>query len=91
MFITMKKWRTDDIAKKMGISSDTLYRYIRGDKNFPFDRFLDFLKATGDLDYLKFIANEVGCTLIQKIKSERFAKDLAEIGRLLTESASNKQ
>jgi len=67
------------VSKKMKISSDLLYRYIRGDKRFPFDRFLDFLKATEDLEYMKFIATEMGCILIPKIKNKKFIDGLTEI------------
>jgi hypothetical protein len=37
-FIIKKKYRVDETAKKMEISKDSLYRYIRGETIIPPDR-----------------------------------------------------
>ena len=78
VFIIQKKWRVDEMSKKMGISADLLYRYIRGERKFPLDIFPAYLKATGDLDALKYLVSEVGYCLIPKVK-EREAAQLRAI------------
>jgi hypothetical protein len=79
MFIIEKKFRVDDIAKKMKISSDLLYRYIRGDKPFPFFRLIPLLKATKDLRILVAICREMGGIFVPYIKHKNFIDGLTEI------------
>jgi len=67
MFITQKKYRFDEVSKKMGIAEDTLRAYASGELPISVSRFLDFMKATDDLDYLKFMADEMGCRLRPKL------------------------
>jgi hypothetical protein len=78
-FIIEKKCRVDDVSKEMKISSDLLYRYIRGDKPFPFFRLVPLLKATKDLRILVALCREMGCILVPAIKNKKFIDGLTEI------------
>jgi len=91
VFIIQKKYRVEDVSKKMNTSSDLLYRYIRGDKRFPLARFLDYLKATHDLDALKYLARETGMLLIPQVKSEKVSNLMIEISRILGETGNGSE
>lgn len=72
----------------MGISKDLLYRYIRGNKQFPADRLPDLVNATDDLEYLDFLLSECNLTSIPKIKDKTTAKMFFQLMKLM-ESALN--
>jgi len=58
--IVHKKYRVDEIAAKMGISADCLYRYAEGRNLFPAERIADLIRATGDREYLDYINERAG-------------------------------
>ena len=62
------------VSDKMKISSDTLYRYVRGALPFPIDRLPDLVTATGDIGFLEYFAKKCDYTLIPKIKDRREAE-----------------
>ena len=82
-FVIKKRYRVDTIAQKMGISKDLLYRYIRGNKQFPADRLSDLTNATEDYDYLDFILSECGLTAIPRIKDKSTLKMFTQMVKLM--------
>jgi len=91
-FIIEKKYRVDDVSKKMGICKDTLYRYIRGAKKdskneerkeFPIDQISSLVNATKDLRYLEYFCDPCGYTLLPKIKDKTTVKVISNIAKIL--------
>jgi len=82
-FIIKKRYRVDAIAQKMGISKDLLYRYIRGNKQFPSDRLSDLTNATEDFDYIDFMFSECGLTAIPRIKDKSTLKMFTQMVKLM--------
>ena len=72
IFIIEKKFRTDDTAKNMQISTDSLYRYIRGERIIPPDRIIDLINVTKEIRFLRFFCEPTGYIPITKVQ----AKDL---------------
>lgn len=79
-FVIKKKYRVDDIAHKMDIATDTLYRYVRGENIIPPDRIIDLIKATRDFEYLDFFCDPVGCIAIPQEGGDLKNRDLKTIG-----------
>jgi len=75
IFIIQKKYPVKAVAKEVGVSQDSLYRYIRGELQFPFRLLIPYLKATikldpekrGDITILNFIANEIDHSIIPRL------------------------
>ena len=57
-FINEKLYRVEDVARKIGTSSSTLYNYIEGISTFPPDLIAPLYNATGDIDFLIFITKD---------------------------------
>jgi len=53
-FISEKGYRVDDAALELGISSSTMYEYIRGKRIFPPDLIAPLYRATGERRFLSF-------------------------------------
>ena len=87
-FIIKKKYRVETVAEKMGVSKDTLYRWIRGNRLFPADRLPDLSNATEDLEYIEFILDECNLTPIPKIRDKSTAKIFFQLMKLM-QSAIN--
>lgn len=72
-FYAKRKYKVDDIAQKMGIHKDTLYKWIAGrDSNgearhFPIDRIPDLVNATNDIEYLEYLCRPCGMMIIPEI------------------------
>jgi len=56
-FISEKRCRVDDAALELGISSSTMYEYIRGKRIFPPDLIAPLYRATGERRFLSFFLN----------------------------------
>jgi len=82
-FIVKKKYRVDTIAQIMKIHPDTLYKYIRGERDFPIDRLADLVNATGDSEYLEYHANACGYVLMPKIKNRKTIEILGQMAKLM--------
>ena len=78
-FHIKKKYRVDTVAEKMGISSDTLYKWINGTRLFPADRLPSLTIATGDKEYLDFLAGQCGYSIIPKLKDKSTLKMFAHM------------
>lgn len=85
-FIVRKKYSVDAVSEKMGIAPDTLYKWIEGVNLFPADRISALTLATGDTEYLDYIANKAGLALVPKIKDRRTADVLALIAKIFNQS-----
>jgi len=90
-FVIKKRYRVDTIAQKMGISKDLLYRWIRGNKQFPADRLSDLTNATEDYEYFDFILSECGLTTIPKIKDKTTAKMFFQLMKLMESALKGKE
>ena len=77
-FIIKKKYRVDEIAKKMEISKDSLYRYIRGENIIPPDRIVALIRATEDIEYLEFFCEAMNYVPIPKIKGKYTMEMMAQ-------------
>ena len=73
-FIRDSKHDVDSVAQKMGLSKDTLYRYVRGALAFPIDRLPDLVMATGDMEFLNYFANKCGMTIMPIVKNRQTAQ-----------------
>ena len=82
-FIIRKKYSVETIAEKMGISKDSLYRWIRGNRLFPADRLSDLTNATEDFDYIDFILSECGLAAIPRIKDKSTLKMFTQMVKLM--------
>ncbi|MBA7465150.1 hypothetical protein ES707_00312 [subsurface metagenome] len=82
-FIIRKKYSVETVAEKMGISKDSLYRWIRGNRLFPADRLSDLTNATEDFDYIDFILSECGLTAIPRIKDKSTLKMFTQMVKLM--------
>ena len=78
-FIVKAKYRVDSIAQKWGISTDYLYKKIRGEKPWYVDDVQKLYKATGDIEYLEYVNDPCGFTLIPKIKDKQSLKVLGQM------------
>ena len=83
IFITQKKYRFDNTSKKMGIKEDTLRAYAQGELPITVTRFLDFMRVTGDIEYLIFLARELGYVVVPQLKDEKIARALTELLKTL--------
>ena len=83
-FINKKEYRVDEIAAKMGIAPDTLYRYIRGEKVIPPDRIIDLIKATGDVEFLEFFCEPCGYVPVPIVKGKPAGATIAKDQILLS-------
>lgn len=90
-FITKKKYRVDSIAKKMEISRDTLYRYVRGELLMPADRIADLIRATQDVEYLEFFCDALDCVPIPKIKDRATASTLSQMVKVMQSAIEIKE
>lgn len=85
-FIIKSKYRVDAVSEKMGVAPDTLYKWIEGVNLFPADRIAALTVATGDAEYLEYIAGKAGLALVPKIKDKRTAEVLALIAKIFNQS-----
>lgn len=70
ILIIEKKYRVDDTAKEMRISTDTLYRYVRGERIIPPDRIIDLINATKEIRFLQFFCDPTGYLAIPAIDTK---------------------
>lgn len=82
-FIHEDEFDVGEVSKKMGIRPSSLYKWISGERLFPVDHLLSFMKAT-DFDYLKYLAKNCGFNLAPEIKSKRFTELIAELIKILS-------
>ena len=82
-FIIEKRYRVDEVARKLDIHKDTLYRWIRGDNPFPIDQLPHLVKATDDPIYLKYLAREAGFSLVEQVKDKKTAEAISRIADIL--------
>ena len=71
IFIIEKKFRVDDTAKEMRITTDTLYRYCRGELIIPPDRIIDLINATHEIRFLNFFCEPCGFLPVSKVRFKR--------------------
>jgi transcriptional regulator with XRE-family HTH domain len=71
-FISKKKYRVDEIADKMGIAVDTLYRYVRGENNIPPDRIVSLLKATDEIEFFNYFLDPCGYIPVKRPNGKLF-------------------
>ena len=90
-FIAHKEFDTTSIAEKMGISLDTLYRYIRGDRPFPVDRISDLVNATQDTEFLDYLCSPCGFSLMPKIKDRTTMKTFSQLVRMMQSVLDSKE
>jgi len=90
-FILQKKYRVDIVSKKMGIATDTLYKYIRGERPFPPDRISDLYNATNDLSYLTFFLDPCGHVPIKPIEDKETIKVLLSLIELIQSAINSKE
>jgi len=83
------KYAVDDIAQKMGIHPDTLYKYINGTHEFPAERLIGLTNATGDIKYLEFIADKCGYSVIPKIKDKKTAETMVQMAKVFLSATNN--
>lgn len=83
-FIIEKRYRVDEVAPKMGIASDTLYKYIRGENLFPMERAGALTAATGDTCYLDYAADQSGYILVPKPTVKAVQKSVRQLEALIT-------
>ena len=82
-FIIKKKENVQETAKKMGVSMDTLYRYIRGENIIPPDRIVDLIQSTKNIEYLEFFCDPNGYIPIPKIKSKHALETFSQFAKLM--------
>ena len=90
-FVVHKTYRVDTVAEKMGLSSDTLYRYVRGDRPFPIDRLSDLVNATGDFEYLEYFNDRCGYSVIPKIKDKTTTEIMTQIAEIFLSATENRK
>lgn len=78
-FHIKKKYRVDTVAEIMGVSSDTLYKWINGTRLFPADRLSSLTLATNDTEYLDFLAGKCGYSIIPKLRDKNTLKMFAHM------------
>jgi hypothetical protein len=78
-FIASKQHDVASVAQKMAVSVDTLYRYVRGDRPLPVDRIPDLVNATGDTEFLEYLTDKCGFSLVPKIKDKGTFKIFAQL------------
>ena len=78
IFVIEKKFRVDDTAKEMRIATDTLYRYIRGEKIIPPDRVVDLINATKEIRFLRFYCEPTGFIPITKVTAENLPDSIQQ-------------
>ena len=79
-FFIEKKYRVDEIAARMGIAPDTLYKYIRGENTWPAERIPDLHNATNDFHYMSYLAERCSCIVVPKPKSKAVDQDIRQLG-----------
>lgn len=82
-FIIEKRYRVDEIAEKIGIHRDTLYRHIRGENQFPVDLIPNLVKATGDDFFLRYLAREAGYTIFKKCTDKKINETIKTLSEIL--------
>jgi len=90
-FIIKKKARVDETAKKMGVSADTLYRYVRGENIIPPDRIIDLIRATDNIEYLEFFCDAVGYVPVPRIKDRRAAETMTQMIKVMKSAIDRKE
>jgi len=90
-FILQKKYRVDTMSKKMGIATDTLYKYIRGERPFPPDRISDLYNVTNDLSYLTFFLDPCNFVPIRPIEDKETTKTLLSLVELIQSAINSKE
>ena len=78
-FIASKQHDAASIAQKMGVSVDSVYRWVRGDRSMPIDRIPDLVNATGDLEFLEYLTEKCGFSLVPQIKDRATFKIFAQL------------
>jgi len=90
-FHIKKKYRVDAVAEKMGLHHDTLYKYANGTNVFPVDQLAPLTIATGDTEYLEYILDMCGYTLLPKIKNRKAAETLELMAKMVLSAVSGQE
>jgi hypothetical protein len=93
-FIILKKDNVDECAKNWWphpIHRDTLYRKIRGANPFTVDDLPGLTKSTKRQEYLEFIANQCGFSIIPVVKDKQAIKLMNQIADILQRATNGKE
>jgi hypothetical protein len=71
-FIVKARHRVVDVAVKLKIAEDTLYKYIEGRNVMPPDRIVDLIRVTGDLEFLEFFCKPCGYMAVKAPQGKLF-------------------
>lgn len=82
-FYYQNKFAVDIVAKAMGVSSSTLYKWIEGANDMSVDYLLPYMKSTKDYSYLKYMARECGFQIVPKVNKKMVAQLISEMARIL--------
>ncbi len=77
--IVHKKASIKEVADKMGIQPDTLYKYAEGRQAFPAERLGDLVRATGDHEYLAYVADKADLIVLPKTRVKACVKSIRQI------------
>ena len=87
-FIASKQHDAASVAQKMQVSLDSLYRWVRGDRSMPIDRIPDLVNATGDLEFLEYLTEKCGFSLIPKIRDKATFKIFGQLVNIFQSAMS---
>jgi len=90
-FIVKKKYRVDVVAQIMGRHKDTLYKWVRGEHPFPVDEIPNLTKATEDTEYLEYLCDRAGYSLMPKIKDKGTARTFSHMVKVLLSAIDLKE
>lgn len=91
IFISLKKYRVDFTAQKMGCAIDTLYKKIRGERDWQFEDIHKLVDATGDPLFLEYFCNPCGYTVIPQIKDKATAKMFTQMVKVMQSAINEKE
>lgn len=95
-FYAEGKYKVDNIAQKMGVHKDTLYKWIAGKdsngqkRHFPIDRIPDLVNATNDIEFLDYLCRRCGMMVIPEIKDKATLKMFTHMARIMQLIANEK-
>ena len=93
-FIVLKKHAVDETSKAWypkPIHRDTLYRKINGKNPFTVDDLPGLVRATENAEYLEFVANQCGYTIIPIIKDKRVASLVSTLAEVLQKARNGNE
>jgi len=73
----------EEIAKEMGISVWTLYKYANGIRKITAGKIASLTRVTGDLEYFETLCSSLGFILVKKIKDKGTTRTFSQLMKLM--------